>query len=85
MERWVVVNKKADFYGIGERFGIDPVIARLIRNRDVIEEKDIEQYLYGRIEDLPSPKEMKDVEKAVSILIQKIREGKRIRIQERIY
>ena len=75
-----MVNKKADFYGIGKRFGIDPVIARLIRNRDVIEEKDIEQYLYGRIEDLPSPKELKDVEKAVSILIQKIREGKRIRI-----
>ena len=80
MERWVVVNKKADFYGIGEKFGIDPVIARLIRNRDVIEEKDIEQYLYGKIEALPSPKEMKDIEKAVSILIQKIREGKRIRI-----
>lgn len=80
MERWVVINKKADFYGIGEKFGIDPVIARLIRNRDVIEEKEIEQYLYGKISDLPSPIEMKDMEKAVSILIQKIREGKRIRI-----
>ncbi|MBE5957147.1 MAG: single-stranded-DNA-specific exonuclease RecJ, partial [Lachnospiraceae bacterium] len=80
MERWVVMNKKADFYGIGEKFGIDPVIARLIRNRDIIEEKEIDLYLNGRIEELPSPKQMKDVEKAVSILIQKIREGKRIRI-----
>lgn len=79
-ERWVVQNKKADFYGIGRRYGIDPVIARLIRNRDIQDEKEIEQYLYGRIEDLPAPTLMKDLEKAVSILIQKIHEGKRIRI-----
>lgn len=79
-ERWVVQNKKADFYGIGRRYGIDPVIARLIRNRDIQDEKEIEQYLYGKIEDLPAPTLMKDLEKAVSILIQKIHEGKRIRI-----
>lgn len=79
-ERWVVQNKKADFYGIGQRYGIDPVIARLIRNRDIQDEKEIEQYLYGSVEDLPAPILMKDLEKAVSILIQKIHEGKRIRI-----
>ena len=80
MERWVVLNKKADFYGIGQKFGIDPVIARLIRNRDIIEEKEIEQYLFGTIESLPSPKEMKDMEKATDILVSKIHQGKRIRI-----
>ena len=79
-ERWVVLNKKADFYGIGRRYGIDPVIARLIRNRDIIDEKEIEQYLYGGIEHLPAPQEMKDMEKAAAILIQKIHEGRRIRI-----
>ena len=80
MERWVVLNKKADFYGIGQKFGIDPVIARLIRNRDIIEEKEIEQYLFGTIESLPSPEEMKDMEKATDILVSKIHQGKRIRI-----
>lgn len=35
MERWVVAAKRADFAAIGKEFGIDPVIARLIRNRDV--------------------------------------------------
>ncbi len=80
MERWVVLNKKADFYGIGQKFGIDPVIARLIRNRDIIEENEIEQYLYGKVDDLPSPKGMKDIEKATDILIQKIYQKKRIRI-----
>lgn len=79
-ERWVVLNKKADFYGIGRRYGIDPVIARLIRNRDIIDEKEIEQYLYGGIDHLPAPQEMRDMEKAAAILIQKIHEGRRIRI-----
>lgn len=80
MERWIVLNKKADFYGIGERYHIDPVIARLIRNRDVIEEEEIQSFLYGTIEDIPSPDVMKDMEKTVAILTKKIREQKRIRI-----
>jgi single-stranded-DNA-specific exonuclease len=80
MERWVVLNKKADFYGIGARFGIDPVTARLIRNRDVIEESDIENYLYGTTDALYSPYLMKDIEKAANLLVEKIREQKPIRI-----
>lgn len=80
MERWVVLNKKADFYGIGRKYNIDPVIARLIRNRDVIEEKDINKYLFGTLSDLHAPEQMKDLKKAASILIDKIREKKRIRI-----
>lgn len=80
MERWVVLNKKADFYGIGERYHIDPVVARLIRNRDVIEEEEIQSFLYGTIEDLPDPEGMKDMKKTVAILTKKIREQKRIRI-----
>ena len=46
-ERWVVSAKRADFQAIADRFGIDPVIARLIRNRDVTGEKEIEEYLFG--------------------------------------
>ena len=44
MEKWMVAAKRADFKGIGERFGIDQVTARIIRNRDVIGEKAIEKY-----------------------------------------
>ena len=36
MEQWYLYKKKADFNQIGEKFNIDPVIARLIRNRDVV-------------------------------------------------
>ncbi len=79
-ERWVVAAKKADFYAIGAEFGIDPVIARLIRNRDVTGSDQIRDYLYGDVHDLPSPWLMKDMEKAVEILEEKISSGKRIRI-----
>ena len=43
----MVLAKKADFYGIGRKFGVDPVIARVIRNRERISEEEIEQYLHG--------------------------------------
>ena len=43
MEKWMVAAKRADFKEIGERFGIDQVTARIIRNRDVIGEEAIEK------------------------------------------
>ena len=36
MEKWFVINKGADFEKLGKEFGISPVTARLIRNREVI-------------------------------------------------
>ena len=80
MERWVVAAKRADFAAIGKEFGIDPVIARLIRNRDVQDRDEIRRYLYGTVEELASPHLMKDVDKAVQILQNKIKKKKRIRI-----
>lgn len=80
MEKWVVCTKKADFYGIAEKFRINPVIARLIRNRDVIGDEKIQEYLHGTLAGLPSGRKMKDLEKAAEILEKKIQEGCRIRI-----
>ncbi|MDO4554223.1 MAG: single-stranded-DNA-specific exonuclease RecJ [Lachnospiraceae bacterium] len=80
MQRWVVMNKKADFYKVAKTYGIDPVIARLIRNRNVVQEEDIRKYLSGNLEDLYSPHLMKDLDQAVRILAKKIREKKPIRI-----
>lgn len=80
MEKWVVMAKKADFQEIGRTFHIDPVVARLIRNRDVEGMENIRSYLYGTLEELPSPWLLKDMKKAVEILGEKIRTGARIRI-----
>lgn len=79
-ERWIEIRKGADFAKIGETFSIDPVIARLIRNRDVTEMDEIRSYLYGGTEGLHDPRKMRDMEKAVSIITDKIKQGKQIRI-----
>lgn len=76
----MVAAKRADFKGIGERFGIDQVTARIIRNRDVIGEKAIEKYLHGSRKDFYTPWLLKDMEKAVAILQEKIENRNRIRI-----
>lgn len=79
-EKWVVAAKRADFQRIAEEYQIDPVIARLIRNRDVQGREEINEYLYGRVEDLPSPWLLKDMERAVELIRLKIRQQKAIRI-----
>lgn len=80
MEKWVVAAKKAEFNLIGRQFHIDPVIARLIRNRDVVGEEKIKEYLLGTIDTIPSPWLMKDMKKAVDILEKKIQQQAKIRI-----
>ena len=80
MEKWVVTAKRADFQKIGQEFGIDPVTARLIRNRDVTDSEKIREYLFGTLEDLPSPWLLKDMDRAAEILTEKIRLRKKIRI-----
>ena len=80
MEKWVVINKKADFNEMGKRFGISPVTARLIRNRDIVTEKAVSNYLNGTIKDLNNPHLLKDVDYLCTILKEKIESGKKIRI-----
>lgn len=80
MTKWFLSAKKADFEEIGRTFSISPVLARIIRNRDLIDKTEIEKYLNGKMEDLYSPKLLYDLEKAVTILKQKITEEKKIRI-----
>ena len=80
MEKWFVAMKKADFNGIAEKYQISPIIARLMRNRDVIGDEAIDFYLNGTVEDLYDGLLMKDMDRAVDILKEKIEEGKKIRV-----
>ena len=80
MEKWFVAMKKADFNGIAEKYRISPIIARLMRNRDVIGDEAIDFYLNGTVEDLYDGLLMKDMDRAVDILKEKIEEGKKIRV-----
>ena len=80
MERWMIYQKKADFYKIAEHFHIDPVIARIMRNRDLASMEEMEKYLHGSRRDLYNPHLLKDGDRLVDILQDKIKEGKSIRV-----
>ena len=80
MEKWFVAMKKADFNGIAEKYQISPIIARLMRNRDVVGDDAIAFYLNGTVENLYDGLLMKDMDRAVDILKEKIEEGKKIRV-----
>lgn len=80
MAKWFVAAKKADFNRIAEQFGISPVTARIIRNRDVVGEEQIRKYLSGTLQELYDPGLLKGMEQAVSLLQEKIKDRRKIRV-----
>lgn len=77
---WRVYAKRADFKGIAGKYGIDQVIARIIRNRDICDDAAIDMYLNGDINDMHNPESMKDAVLSVDIITQKIKDKCKIRI-----
>ncbi|MCM1326597.1 MAG: single-stranded-DNA-specific exonuclease RecJ [Bacteroidales bacterium] len=80
MEKWFVAAKKADFDKWAKDFGISPVLARILRNRDLTEEADIEKFLHGTLEDCYSPWLLKDMDRAVEVIEQAVSEKKLLRV-----
>lgn len=80
MEKWIEIRKGGNFMEMAKKYGIDPLIARIIRNRDIIDEKEITEYLYGGKEALHNPHLLKDVDKAAGIIAKGIAEKKAMRI-----
>ena len=80
MANWFVAAKKADFNKIAQEFQISPVLARLIRNRDICGAEEIRKYLRGGMEDLYDPWLLKDMDRAVSVIKEAIAEKKKIRV-----
>ena len=78
--KWMVYAKKADFKQIASEYGIDQVLARIIRNRDICGSKDIDMYLNGNLNDIHNPHSMKDADKFVDIITKEREEHKRVRI-----
>ena len=77
---WRIYAKKADFNAISAKYGIDPVIARILRNRDVVTDKDFEKYLYGTLDSVCDPREMLDIELGTDIIASAIEAGENIRV-----
>lgn len=80
MEKWYVAAKKADFDKWAEEFQISPVLARILRNRDLTEEAQVRKFLHGTLKDCYSPWLMKDMEKAVELIVKAVEQGVFIRV-----
>lgn len=80
MEKWLVAAKKADFGEWSRKFNIDPVVARIIRNRDVIEEDEVQKFLFGTLTECHSPWLLYGMEEAVNLLLKEIHMQSHIRV-----
>lgn len=80
MEKWYVAAKRADFNKWAEEFGISPVLARILRNRELTEETEIRKFLWGTLQDCYSPWLLKDMDKAVELILEAVAEGCHIRV-----
>lgn len=80
MSEWVELRKGADYNSITSRYGISIMLARLIRNREIITDEEIDLFLNGTLDNLHDPSEMTDMIKACSLIQQYISDKKRFRI-----
>ena len=77
-EKWMVINKKEDFIKLTNEYEINPLIARLLANRGIVNKKEASLFLKGTVNDLNDASLMKDMKKAVSIIKGSIEEKKKI-------
>ena len=67
-EIWMLQTKRADFNGLAMRLGVSPVAVRIMRNRGLLDEREMRKYLYGTLDDLYDPRQMKGMETAAGII-----------------
>lgn len=79
MAKWMLAARKADFDAIAQKFHISPVLARILRNRDLVTEQEIDRFLNGTLADLHDPSLLKGMQEAGQCLFQKI--GQRVKIR----
>jgi len=78
-QNWVIYAKRADFDTLAEQFHIDPVVARILVNRDVPKEL-FGNFLNPALDTLHDPFLMEDMNQAVRILVHDMEEGHKVRI-----
>lgn len=75
----MIRTKRADFQALAEQFHVDPVVARIMVNREIAPEG-MEMFLHPELENLHDPFLMEDMNQAVRIIFHDIDEGHHIRI-----
>lgn len=80
MVKWLQHAKKADFRALSVKYGIDPLLARIIRNRDYEEDALIESFIKASLSDCHDPSLLADASLACSLLKETIDAGQKIRV-----
>lgn len=80
MEKWFIRNNIIDFKKISNDLNLDPIIAKILVNRNIDKIEAIDRFLNPDINKLHNPKTMNDLEKASDIIIKKIKNNEKIRI-----
>lgn len=80
MEKWVEIRRSGDFNAMSREYGISPITARIIRNREMKDPGEIKAYLSPGVDMLNDPFMLKGMTRVISVLKEKIKEGAKIRI-----
>lgn len=80
LENWLIRNKGTDHMKIARDLNINPIISKILVNRNIDNSDSIDRFLYSDLNKLYSPELMKDLKKGGDILKIKIQEDKKIRI-----
>lgn len=79
-ESWILRNRNVSLDEISSKYNISKIVSKLIVNRDIVTDEEIERYINTSYEMLYNPESMKDMKLAVKILKNKINNGAKIRI-----
>ena len=80
MKKWFVKVRKTNHKNIAKEFGISEIVSKLLVNRDIIDNEYIKSFINPTYDNLHNPRDMKDLEKAVGIMKNKIITGEKIMI-----
>ena len=79
MKKWFVLNKPVDYISLSKETGLNPVVVKTLINRGIDTKEKIDNF-FKESTAMHSPYQLKDIEKARDIILDKIAKGKKIRI-----
>lgn len=80
LEKWILKNPKNDIKTMAQSLGVSELICRILVNRGITDNEIAKRFINPNLDGLYNGRLMKDLEKGVSIIKDKIEKGKKIRI-----
>lgn len=80
MTKWYIYNKKNNYLSNLKNKNITKLEALILANRDIVDPKVVDSFINPTLEKLHDPFLLKDMEKAISLIIETMENGESIRI-----